>query len=62
MINEANEPDQIEAIEPIVKKPTRGERLKRSVFARRRRKQVKQIKSAHQIKVEKESEKKLNTY
>jgi hypothetical protein len=59
MIEQVNEPDPIEIIEPIVEKPSRGERLKRSVFARLRRKEVKQIKSVHQEKLEKEAEKKL---
>jgi len=52
MIEEHNE-------ELVFEKPSRGERIKRSVFARRRRKEVKQIKSVHQMKLEKEAEKKL---
>ena len=55
MIEDINEPDPIE----IIVKPSRGERLKRSVSARLRRKEVKQIKSVHQMKLEKEAEKKL---
>ena len=45
--------------DPIITKPSRGERLKRSVFARMRRKQVKKAKAAHQLKIEQEAEKKL---
>lgn len=49
--------DQTEEL--IVEKPSRGKRMKRSVFARRRRKEVKQIKAVQKIKLEKEAEKKL---
>jgi hypothetical protein len=51
--------DDIQVPDPIITKPSRGERLKRSVFARLRRKEVKQIKSVHQTKIEKEAEKRL---
>lgn len=51
--------EEIQGPDPIIVKPSRGERLKRSVFARLRRKEVKQIKSVHQEKLEKEAEKKL---
>ena len=53
MIEETPETD------PVVTKPSRGERLKRSVFARMRRREVKKAKAAHQLKIEQEAEKKL---
>ena len=52
MIEEHNE-------ELVFEKPSRGERLKRSIFARLRRKEVKEIKSVHQYKLDKEAEKRL---
>ena len=61
MLERNQEPDPIEISEsdPIILKPSRGERLKRSVFARMRRRQVKKAKAAHQLKIEQEAEKKL---
>lgn len=53
MLEEIQQPD------PIIVKPSRGERIKRSIFARLRRKEVKEVKAVHQKKVEKESEKRL---
>lgn len=54
MLEDIQEPD------PIIVKPSRAERIKRSVFARQRRKEVKKVKSVHQKKIEKEAEKRLN--
>ena len=51
--------ENIEETDPIIAKPSRGERLKRSVFARMRRREVKKAKAAHQLKLEQEAEKKL---
>jgi hypothetical protein len=49
-------------IDPIVVKQSRGERLKRSIFARLRRKEKKQVREVHQRKLAKEAEKKLENF
>ena len=51
--------EEIQLDEPIVSKPSRAERIKRSIFARRRRKEVKLQKEMHSYKLEKEARERL---
>ena len=50
---------QSEDFEPIFEKPNRGERIKRSVAARLRRKEVKAINETHSFKEEKDARERL---
>jgi hypothetical protein len=50
---------EIETVEPIIEKPSRAERIMRSIAARLRRKEVKEAKSAHFYKEEKDSRERL---
>ena len=45
--------------EPVIEKPSRGERILRSEAARQRRKEVKEAKSLHAYKEEKEARERL---
>jgi hypothetical protein len=47
-------------VEPIIDKPSRGERIKRSISARLRRRVAKQVKQFHSIKEEKEARERLH--
>jgi len=51
--------EDIQTDEPIVYRPSRGERLKRSVAARLRRKETKIQKEVHSYKEEKEARERL---
>lgn len=55
MMTEENEID----IEPIIEKPSRGQRLMRSLAARMRRKEVKEAREEHSFKEEKEARDRL---
>lgn len=44
---------------PIIEKPNRGERIKKSVAARLRRKEVKEVKNIHSYKEEKDAKERL---
>lgn len=50
---------QSEEFEPIFEKPNRGERIKRSIAARQRRKEVKMIREEHSYKDEKDARERL---
>jgi len=50
--------DEIQ-IEPIVEKPSKAERILRSEAARQRRREVKEAKSVHSYKEEKEARERL---
>jgi len=50
---------QSEEFEPIFEKPNRGERIKRSIAARHRRKEVKMILEEHSYKDEKDARERL---
>lgn len=45
--------------EPIINKPSRAERIKRSIAARLRRKETKQVKQSHLAKEEKDARERL---
>ena len=45
--------------EPIIEKPSRAERIKRSISARLRRKEVKETKSIHSYKQEKDARERM---
>jgi hypothetical protein len=53
------EEQQSEEFEPIFEKPNRGERIKRSIAARHRRKEVKMILEEHSYKDEKDARERL---
>lgn len=55
MLEQNNVENEI-SVEPIIKKPSRGERIKRSIAARIRRKEVKKTKSVHSYKQEKDAQ------
>lgn len=46
-------------VEPIIDKPSRAERIKRSIAARLRRKETKQVKRSHLFKEEKDARERL---
>ena len=46
--------------EPLVTKPSRADRLKKSIAARLRRKQVKAQKELHSYKIEKEAKQRIS--
>lgn len=51
--------EEIQLDEPIISKPSRAERLKRSIAARLRRKEVKLHRELHSYKIEKEAKERL---
>jgi hypothetical protein len=51
--------EEIDGPDPIIVKPSRGERIQRSMAARQRRKEVKSIKTVHQLKEEKDARERL---
>ena len=59
MLEDSNEPDPIEIIEPVVEKVTRTERIRRDEAARMRRKETKEALSLHSFKTEKEARERL---
>jgi hypothetical protein len=60
MLEDINEPDPIEIIEPIVEKPSLGDRILRDQAARLRRKEVKEAKALHDFKEQKEARERLH--
>ena len=59
MLEDINEPDPIEIIEPIAEKPNLGVRILRDQAARLRRKEVKEAKALHDFKEQKEARERL---
>ena len=55
MLSKQEEPQN----EPIIEKPSRAERIKRSIAARLRRKEVKEVKNIHSYKEEKDAKERL---
>jgi hypothetical protein len=51
--------EETETVEPIIEKPSRARRIMRSIAARLRRKEVKETKSAHTYKEEKDARERL---
>lgn len=51
--------EETESVEPIIEKPGRARRIMRSISARLRRKEVKEAKTAHSYKEEKDSRERL---
>lgn len=49
-----NDQEEIQ-VEPIIEKPSMSDRIRRDIFARKRRKHVKTIKALHGYKEEKEA-------
>lgn len=59
LIEDDNEPDPIEIIEPVVERASRADRILRDESARQRRKETKEAKSLQSFKEEKEARERL---
>lgn len=54
-----NDDEETVNLDPIIVKPSRGERLKKSIAARLRRKETKKVKHTHSFKEEKDAKERL---